>query len=337
MRILFSVHLYPPTHNCGGEYFIHNLSKYLISKGHQVRVLLHQAHTYGITGLYDYEGVTVFPPGSNEYLVLWADIILSHLEYTSWTINVGRIFKRPVVFISHNTAFEAYDCVRDNPEVGIIYNCNAMREQSPFTNDSIVLHPAIDSTKVAQNNSGEYITMINCNENKGGKIFSRVAAAMPGRKFLAVKGSYDEQFIADLPNIKVVENSPDILTVYKQTRILLMPSRYESWGMTATEAMANGIPVICTPTFGLKENCAEAGIFVPERGPLVPGVDCIDDDGETYDIGPIISAIKKLDNKKEYQRQRELCLKRAKELDPEKELGETENFLIFLQELMMTP
>ena len=32
-----------------------------------------------------------------------------------------------------------------------------------------------------------------------------------------------------------------------------MPSDYESWGRTATEAMCSGIPVICSEANGLKK------------------------------------------------------------------------------------
>lgn len=337
MRILFSVHLYPPTHNCGGEYFIHNLSKFLISHGHQVRVLLHQAKDHGIEQLYTYEGIEVFPPGRGtaEALVLWADIMLTHLEFSHWTINIGKIFKRPVVFISHNTAFEAYNCVRDSPEVVVIYNSDAMRSLSPFQNRSLVLHPPVNYQQYFVNKdpwASKFITLINCNENKGGKIFSRLAAALPQRQFLAVKGSYDEQFIADLPNITVRENSPDILPLYAQTRILLMPSRYESWGLTATEAMTNGIPVICCSTFGLKENCGDAGIYIPERGPCEINKfgELVSDDGESYNIEPIIAEIKKLDNKNVYKEQSAKCTRRAKEHDPRQELEECESFLLSL-------
>ncbi|MEU6394827.1 glycosyltransferase family 4 protein [Streptomyces sp. NPDC046939] len=50
-------------------------------------------------------------------------------------------------------------------------------------------------------------------------------------------------------------------TVYARTRVVLMPSIYESWGRVAIEACASGIPVIAHPTPGLVEALGEAGIF----------------------------------------------------------------------------
>ena len=41
-----------------------------------------------------------------------------------------------------------------------------------------------------------------------------------------------------------------------------MPSKEETWGRTAIEAMSSGIPVIANPTPGLKECCQDAALFV---------------------------------------------------------------------------
>ena len=41
-----------------------------------------------------------------------------------------------------------------------------------------------------------------------------------------------------------------------------MPSEYESYGRTALEAMSAGIPVLCTPTGGLKESCSKAATYI---------------------------------------------------------------------------
>ena len=147
---------------------------------------------------------------------------------------------------------------------------------------------------------------------------------MPERKFLGVKGSYDFQIIKDLPNVEIVENSPDILSTYRRTRILLMPSAYESWGRTATEAMCSGIPVICTPTPGLKENCGGAGIFVGE--PLVnptPGEPCV----IRGKVSDWVKAIRSLDDPETYKKYSLLSRKRAQALDPLADLEKFEQFL----------
>jgi len=70
MRILFAIHAYVPIHNCGGEMLFHNIAKFMISKGHEVRVLLFESKEFNVTEVYNYEGVTVFPVGNDKSILL---------------------------------------------------------------------------------------------------------------------------------------------------------------------------------------------------------------------------------------------------------------------------
>lgn len=303
MKFLFSVHLYPPHHNAGGEMYIHNMAKFLISRGHTCRVLLHEAAYYGITRMYVHEGVDVFPRGRNlEEHFIWADRIFTHLGFTSWTVGIAHVFRKPVFFVVHNT--HPYTCVSDaSKQVGIIYNCQYAKDLLKYPQPNIVLHPPVDYRKMDMGidpETNKYITLINLNENKGGHILYQIARAMPDKEFLAVKGGYDPQILEEVPNVTIVENTPDIQSIYRQTRVLIAPSEYESWGMCATEAMCNGIPVVITPTFGLKENCAEAGLYVKDR----------------TDIQAWVKQIRKLDNKKYYLSRSKLVRYRSRQLDP---------------------
>jgi len=88
---------------------------------------------------------------------------------------------------------------------------------------------------------------------------------MPEQHFLAVTGAYGEQILPDLPNVEILEHvrGEDMREqVYARTRVLLMPSSYESWGRVGVEAMASGIPVLAHPTPGLCESLGEAGLYV---------------------------------------------------------------------------
>lgn len=297
------------------------MAKYLISKGHECRVLLHQAKTYGITDHYDFEGVQVFIPtrGIEEHLFAWCTHAMSHLEYTSYTIEMCKIYKRPCFFIVHNDI--PYDCVNfTRKPMNVIYNSQWIADKLQYPHRSMVLHPPVDYRKYDVNYCPEIrtiedthkaITLINCNENKGGKIFQQIVDAMPKYEFLAVKGSYDEQFVPSAQNITVLENSPHILPTYLHTRVLLMPSKYESFGMTCTEAMCNGIPVICTRTPGLLENASYAGIFIDDRD----------------DIDAWVKAIKSLDKPKNYEKYSKLSRQRSRELDPTAEYEVLEQFI----------
>ena len=315
MNILASIHLYPPKHNCGAEWMLHHILKDLQSKGHGIKVLLHQANKYSIKNNYTFEGIDVFPPDPDviEGLLGWSHCVLTHLDYTNWTIyNAGR-YNKPVVHFVHNPHF--YESIKDAAKNQyVVYNSYWLEEKLKYNRKSFVLRPPIDYREhdLKQNvQENEYITLINLNKNKGGHIFYDIARQMPDKKFLAVKGSYDNQIIENLPNVKIVENSTDIKKYYKDTRILLVPSENESWGMVATEAMCSGIPVICTATEGLSENCDKAGIYIKDRN----------------DIKSWVSEIIKLDDKKAYEAASRKAKARSRELDPRKTLDEFEAWL----------
>ena len=315
MNFLLSVHLYPPRHLCGAETMIHGIAKHLISKGHNVRVLLHQANYIRITNNYTFDGVDVFPPNPNviDGLMRWCDGVFTHLDYTRWTIHTAKMYKKPVFHLIHNSHPYPEIIMAEKPQ-HIIYNSFWLKDLLNYNFSNFILPPPTDYRFFDIGKDpikNEYITLINLNKNKGGEIFEQIAKAMPNKKFLGVIGSYDEQIIPKLPNVRIVEKSVNIKDYYAMTRILVMPSEYESWGITATEAMSSGIPVICTDTPGLLENCGKAAIYVKKRD----------------DIKAWVKAISDLDDEKKYREFSRKAKERAREHDPRKKLDELEPWI----------
>jgi glycosyltransferase involved in cell wall biosynthesis len=93
---------------------------------------------------------------------------------------------------------------------------------------------------------GDCITLINANFLKGLFVFVEMAKHFPDRKFLGVRPYYSAVAVPNLPNIEWMDIQDDIRKVLERTRILLVPSIYESWGRVAFEAMYNSIPVLYT-------------------------------------------------------------------------------------------
>lgn len=337
MRILWVIHLYPPKHNCGAEYVAHTINKFMLSRGHQVRVFHMQSENN-----YTFEGVDVFggkfTDGIDPYS--WGDVICTHLDFTQHAINMGHFVRRPVFNFVHNSS--PYSSIlRAQDKQFIVYNSEWISKALNYNNDSIVLYPPcpIENYRIPNKSiSSEYITLINVNEDKGGYIFYRLAKALPNRKFLAINGSYDNgglmpdilKLLSSCKNVKVENHTPDVKSIYARTKILLMPSRMETWGRTATEAMINGIPIICTATEGLKENCGDAGIYIPDRGPKILTDDgrISKHDGYEYDISPIVDEINKLDNPNNYNIASMHCVYRSEFLNDEciRQLNNLENF-----------
>jgi glycosyltransferase involved in cell wall biosynthesis len=183
-----------------------------------------------------------------------------------------------------------------------------------YPNNNIVLPPPCDYRKWddgLDHYDAKYITLVNHNVNKGGNVLIRLAKLMPDRKFLAVAGSYDTQVMdRTLPNVKYMPQTQDMKAVYRDSRIVIMPSQYESYGLVFNEAGASGIPVLMHPTDGLKENAGDAGIYC-DRGREEEWVE----------------AIKKLDDKKYYKEVSDKVRARTREQDPYKNLEQFESFV----------
>jgi len=194
-----------------------------------------------------------------------------------------------------------------------IFNSQWARETIGYKHPGVILNPPVDYREFAgvDRKKAEYVTLVNVNENKGGRIFPEIAKKLPGISFLGVDGGYEQQ-IRDMlvKNIRYVPQHPDIKDILKQTRILLMPSNYESWGLIAIEAAACGIPVIANPTPGLKSSLGDAGIWV-----------------EREDVDGWAREITRLQDAKAYAEASAKSLGRAKELDPVPQLEAMEKFL----------
>ena len=102
-----------------------------------------------------------------------------------------------------------------------------------------------DKIRIDEPFQGDCITIVNANQNKGINQFIEISKRMPERKFLAVIPYYGELRPPPAPsNVEWIPFDDDVRNILKRTRILLMPSYYESFGRIAVEAMYNGIPVI---------------------------------------------------------------------------------------------
>ncbi|MEA2172671.1 MAG: hypothetical protein QOD00_263, partial [Blastocatellia bacterium] len=114
------------------------------------------------------------------------------------------------------------------------------------------------------------ITMINPCAIKGINIFLDLARTMLDVEFGAVLtwGTVEEdrRALEDLPNVRLLEPSPEIDKILARTRVLLMPSLWEeSFGLTAVEAMLRGIPVLASNVGGLPEAKLGTDFLLPVR------------------------------------------------------------------------
>ncbi|MGO4421594.1 glycosyltransferase, partial [Streptomyces sp. MCAF7] len=100
--------------------------------------------------------------------------------------------------------------------------------------------------------------------HKGVDTWRGAAANLRTLPFLGVTGGHGRQVLRPvLRNMRVIPQTSNMrIDVWAQTRVLMVPSVYESFGMAAVEALASGIPVIAHPTPGLREALGDAGTFI---------------------------------------------------------------------------
>jgi len=169
----------------------------------------------------------------------------------------SRGYFRPIIATCH---FDGnYTAITGNADTRwpeMLFFVNKVMQANYFTNikpfpSSIVrtetVRPILHQNQIVIKEPfrGEYITLVNANLNKGVLQFMEVARHMPDRKFLAVLPYYGERNVPPAPpNVTWTPFDNDIRTILRRTRILLLPSYYESFGRIAVEAMINGIPVI---------------------------------------------------------------------------------------------
>lgn len=254
MKIAASVPMYPPSSRVGAWLATHACLAGMVARGHEVDVV-----TYLDDGFaYVLDGVRVHPGCALYEVALDADVIVSHLgdnqQASMWAKRNGKRSVRMVHGIPERHHVLADDLV--------VFNSQSLADAVGWTGRSVVVHPPTDIEDV-RTVPGELVTLVNLSPAKGGRLFWQLAKATPDVQFLGVRGGYGQQVSNKAKNVTVIDPQFDMVSaVYSRTRVLLMPSAAETWGMVGMEAMASGIPVVAHPTPGLLESLGDAGIFV---------------------------------------------------------------------------
>ncbi|MFG2395337.1 glycosyltransferase family 4 protein [Streptomyces lavendulae] len=246
----------------------------LVRRGHRATVWL--SHPGEIEERYEIDGVEVVPyqQGLNFAAeVKNSDILISHYENAPIMSAMARDYGIPFAVICHDNFPGTFHNASGADLV--IYNSEWIKKEGELfyskypknllPKRTITVRPPVFSEHY-RTDPGDCVTLVNLNADKGGEIFWKIAAWMPEWNFLGVMGSYGDQVKPPfrLSNCEVVKNVPGGNmrdSVYSRSRVILMPSLYESWGRVAVEAFASGIPVIAHPTPGLIESMGSAGIF----------------------------------------------------------------------------
>ncbi len=257
-RILMHTRQCLATMRAGAELSLHEFAQWLQRRGHGVDILVDR----GIMQPTVIDGIRYLPcPGDPAPVYQQYDLAIGWHDPAPQSVQYARAAGIPAAAMLVNS-------LRVKPQHRDILLSADMRmgnsaEVAGHWQTQHILNPTV-AESIRVDKPGNAVTLINLSDNKGAAAFWELARRLPDIPFLGVQGCYEKQIIpANIPaNVTLLPPQADMRAIYGQTRILLMPSAYESFGRTALEAACSGIPTIASPTPGLQESLGDAGIFV---------------------------------------------------------------------------
>lgn len=273
MTLTAFMHGYPPEWSMGGEISTHRSLR--VVPGTTVF-----AETAKKT--YQLDEVTVRPssgPSSTQIMddaeLAGANILFAHSTMSQNTVRAARRLKLPSILAVHAPPRFAIDLRRAwAPATVRIYNTEAARKEW-HDPKGWILHPPVGIPDAEVDGPHDALTLTSSLLNKGVTQTLALAAKWPHRRFIIVRSpahgthgspSFEEQASA-LPNVEVWDRlHPNEMTrLWAETQVLLVPSRYETYGLSALEAAWHGIPSVHVDTIHVREGVGAAARLLKSR------------------------------------------------------------------------
>ncbi|MER6632319.1 glycosyltransferase family 4 protein [Streptomyces sp. NPDC000987] len=265
------IHYGVPYRRAGSETMLHTMMRALRDAGMGVLVVCSSMPEAPPS--WEVDGVPYLHLGPRAAELLFRSmrpqVMVTHHNYAARATSLaGEIGARSVLLMHSDHDFSARS-MWAGPDL-IVYNTEwvraslAVRYLEVDRTPSLIVHPPVIPDEHRAPAVGRGVTLVNLSSDKGVYTWRAAARALPGLPFLGVTGAHGRQVKGPLlPNMRVIPQTSDMRgDVWAQTRVLLVPSVYESYGMAAVEALASGIPVIAHPTPGLREALGEGAVFI---------------------------------------------------------------------------
>lgn len=265
MTLTAFLHGYPPGWSMGGEISTHRTLR--IVDGSTVFT-----HTGGD---YVLDGVRVIPLSGTDVLHIakcaesvGSNILFAHSTMSRETVRAARRLKIPSILAVHAPPRFAFDLRRAWPVATVrLYNTEAARKEWRDP-EGWLLHPPVGRPAGELVETGNALTLTSSLVNKGVFPVLDLAREWPDRRFIIVESPAhsthgDPEFwdtVDTLPNVEVWPrlHPEDMTRLWAETKILLVPSRYETYGLSALEAAWHGIPSVHVDTVHVREGIGTA-------------------------------------------------------------------------------
>lgn len=323
-------HGYPPIWNMGGEVALHRAMAAL--RGEKFVLTSTDAP-------YEFEGVNVSKintpdvldinanarPIAKQLLDLNANVVVGQNELSLPAVRAAKEIGAISIVNVHTPPKygRGISLAMRNSDYAVYNTATAAKEWGEPK--GLVLHPPISEIPKNTITGGDAYTLLSSLRNKGVEVVLRLAEMYPDQRFIIVRSPAEpthglpdiEERAAKLPNVELHPRvaPEEVYKYFKQTRILLVPSRYETYGMSAIEAAGYGIPSVHVDTPHVREGIGEAAILVP-----------------ALDVQATARAIEQIES--DYEAYSSNARLRAEFLDS-RQLQELERFADFVENLKM--
>jgi glycosyltransferase involved in cell wall biosynthesis len=305
MRILFaSAHPYIPQIAGGAQSSTHELAGELRARGHDVavlaglvkpgalglraRALLKLARRpYATDRALGYPVFRTWHPHDvvDRVVRAWRpDVVLAQSGFPVPIARKALQCGAPAVLYLRNVEFE--DLGGDPAALaGARFIANsrftAERYREAFGIESRVIYPLFQPERYAVEGAGDKVVFVNPHPHKGLDVALALAERCPDVAFAFVEAwTLDDdarrdlrERLARLPNVTLVPRARDMRAIYRQARLLLVPSRWEeAFGRVVVEAQVSGIPAVASRRGGLPEAVGEAGVLVDPNADIADWV-----------------------------------------------------------------
>lgn len=272
MTIAAFLHGYPPAWSMGGE----------VSTHRTLRAVPGSVVFTSTDKPYDIDGVSVRPSSgstptdiTDDLVSAGSSVVFAHSTLSTHTVKAARLLRLPSILAVHAPPRYAADLRRAWSRATVrLYNTEVARQE---WNDprGWLLHPPVGepATEVIDG-PRDALTLTSSLLNKGVLPTLTLARKWPHRRFIIVRspahsthGSPDfEEQVTELDNVEVWDRiHPDEMhRLWAQTHILLVPSRYETYGLSAIEAAWHGIPSVHIDTPHVREGIGTAARLMTE-------------------------------------------------------------------------
>lgn len=302
MTVVALSHGYPPLWNMGGEVSLHR--SMMAIKGERVVLTNTQADYY-------IDEILVTQINTPNVLDINANPrpIAKQLRDLNAKVVIGQNeLSLPGVLAANSIGAVSMVSVHTPPRYGkllvqavanadyAIYNTETSAKQWGEPK-ALVLHPPISELPSNTSTSGDAYTCLSSLRNKGVEVMLSLAKMYPDKRFIIVRSPAEpthgildlEEKASKLLNVELHPrvDPKDVYKYLKQTRVLIVPSMYETYGMSAIEAAGYGIPTVHVDTPHVREGIGDAAVLVPglDTERTASGIELIEKNYEIYSLG----------------------------------------------------